>query len=304
VFSRKQRDVSGTTLPPIAIVGGGLGGLVLARILQIKNIDVALYERDQTRDARDQGGSLDIHADSGQVALREAGLEAQFRSVVRPGGQDLRVLDKTGVVYLDEVEGEGEMGRPELLQLVGRGSMFALADNKGFLTHVTADGRIHVYVAFRVAEDWLSTSGIPFEKPAEARAEILAHFTDWSPGLTALVRECGDPIFPRRLYLLPIEHRWQPRSGITLLGDAAHLMSPFAGEGANLAMLDAAELALALAETGDVDEAIRRYEAPMFERAHAMARESKANMELCISVDGARRLADLMASFRQQNGTP
>ena len=80
-------------------------------------------------------------------------------------------------------------------------------------------------------------------------------------------------------------------------------MSPFAGEGANLAMLDAAELALALAETRGVDAAIRRYEAPMFERAHEMARESAGNMELCMATDGARRLADRMASMHRQIGT-
>jgi hypothetical protein len=37
---------------------------------------------------------------------------------------------------------------------------------------------------------------------------------------------------------------------------------------------------------------------------HAMARESEVGMGLCFSVDGARRSADRMASFHQQNGVP
>lgn len=70
----------------LAIMGAGLGGLTLARVLQKHGIDAVIFERDASRDARSQGGSLDMHAEAGQRALRDAGLEAQFRSIARPEG--------------------------------------------------------------------------------------------------------------------------------------------------------------------------------------------------------------------------
>ena len=54
----------------IAIVGGGLGGPVLARVLQLHGIASTVYELDASPDARHQGGMLDMHEESGQRALR------------------------------------------------------------------------------------------------------------------------------------------------------------------------------------------------------------------------------------------
>ncbi|GAA5021661.1 hypothetical protein GCM10025734_77170 [Kitasatospora paranensis] len=82
---------------------------------------------------------------------------------------------------------------------------------------------------------------------------------------------------------------------MTLLGDAAHLMSPFAGEGANLAMLDGAELAGAVAaHPGDVEGALAAYEAALFPRSEASAEASAGGMELCFGPDAARALAAMM----------
>ena len=58
----------------IAIVGGGPGGLTLARLLQQGGANVTVYERDQSRSARVQGSALDLHEDSGLAALGAAGL--------------------------------------------------------------------------------------------------------------------------------------------------------------------------------------------------------------------------------------
>jgi 2-polyprenyl-6-methoxyphenol hydroxylase-like FAD-dependent oxidoreductase len=77
----------------IAVVGAGLGGLVLARVLQLYGIAVTVFEREPTSSSRGQGGSLDMHPESGQYALETAQLTAQFRKVARPEGEEMKILD-------------------------------------------------------------------------------------------------------------------------------------------------------------------------------------------------------------------
>jgi 2-polyprenyl-6-methoxyphenol hydroxylase-like FAD-dependent oxidoreductase len=101
-----------TTHHPIAVIGAGLGGLTLARVLQQHGIQAAVFERDASPAVRTQGGMLDIHEDSGQLALHAAGLYEQFRDLIHSGGEATRILDKDAVVHMSE--DHGESGRPEV----------------------------------------------------------------------------------------------------------------------------------------------------------------------------------------------
>ncbi|MER5862038.1 FAD-dependent monooxygenase [Kitasatospora sp. NPDC002040] len=378
-----------TTTPRIAIVGGGLGGLTLARVLQVHGIAATVYEGESARTARGQGGTLDLRPGTGQRALELAGLTGGFLAAARPEGQDLRLVDKHNVLLRELIPEEGELARPEidrgvlrdllldsldpgavrwghrldravpvgggrhelrfedgtvetcellvgadgawsrvrpllhdttpgytgvtfvelgipdadrthpeLARLVGRGSLYALGDDKGLLPQRNGDGRIRAYVALRVPEGWPASAGVPCDRPAEVRVVLLDHFADWAPELTDLIRYGDDTVLPRPIMMLPIGLTWPGTPGVTLIGDAAHLMSPFSGAGANLAMLDGAELALAVAESAaDPAAAVPAFERVMHERVRPEARLASDNLELMIAPDGARLMAEMIDRF-------
>ncbi|GAA2873621.1 NAD(P)/FAD-dependent oxidoreductase [Streptomyces mexicanus] len=103
------------TTPRIAIIGAGPGGLTCARILQRHGITAAVYDRETGPEARNQGGSLDLHEDDGQVALREAGLLEEFFRLSRPEGQEMRQWDpKAGTVVFHHTPAEDERSEPEI----------------------------------------------------------------------------------------------------------------------------------------------------------------------------------------------
>ncbi|MGD0131580.1 MAG: NAD(P)/FAD-dependent oxidoreductase [Bryobacteraceae bacterium] len=379
----------------IVVIGAGPGGLVFARVLQKAGLDVAVFEREVSRDGRTQGGTLDLHVESGQWALEQAGLLNEFRAIARPEGQDLRIANKHGKLLWDEIsepdvmsrpevdrprlrkilldslapetirwnyslssvgpaEGEGyvlhfengnsiragvlvgadgawsrvrpllsdakpaytgvsfiEMGisdvettHPKVSATVGRGSFFALEDNKGVIAQKNGDGRVRIYVALRMPEDGFAALGIGFTDPAATRSAILTQFQDWNPEITNLIRACDGTFIARPITALPIGIRWPSQPNVTLIGDAAHLMSPFAGAGANLAMQDGAALALDISEASDPSVAIAAYEKKMFERAQEEAQSSADGLDLCISPNGSERFAKRMQRVYAPHAAP
>ena len=363
------------TSPRIAIIGGGPGGLMLTRLLQVRGVPAAVFERDPHAGHRPQGGSLDLHVETGLRALRLAGLEAAFLAQARPEDQGDRLYDPSGAllyahdgdgferpeidrtalktILLDSLEegtvrwgakvtevrrgpgggfeviaqdggaevydivvgadGAWSQVRPLLSDvapaydgvvfaelgfeaethrfvddLAGRGKMFAVGDNRVLVAQQNGGGHIRGYAGWRapvaVARD---LAGAPADR---VRAEMLRVFEGWAPALTDMTRQ-GEFLGVRLLYALPIDHRWETRPGLTLIGDAAHLMSPFAGEGVNLALADAADLAEALA-SGQGWGAVAHAEAVIAERAAAAAEESARGLQAAFSSAGAQRVLD------------
>jgi 2-polyprenyl-6-methoxyphenol hydroxylase-like FAD-dependent oxidoreductase len=152
---------------------------------------------------------------------------------------------------------------------VGAGSLFALAAGKGLLAHRERGGTLHAYVQLKAPQDWLADTDAA--DGASVSARVLAEFGGWAPELTTLITDSDTAPVVRPLYTLPVGHRWARVPGVTLIGDAAHLAPPN-GEGANLAMLDGAELGRAIAtHPDDAEVALAEYEQAMFPRAAAAA---------------------------------
>lgn len=409
-----------STAPRIAIIGGGPAGLTCARILQLHGLHATIYEYEKSAASRVQGGSLDLHADSGMLAIIASGLEEQFKAKARPEGDQMRILDKDGQVFLDmksEDKAEGEEQRPEidraqlrdiflesldegtiqwgrklvrvettgdgdgdgnesvhsgthtlvfedgvteqadlvigadgawskvrpllsdktptytgvtfvegvienvdnrfpnLASLCGLGLCLILSFGRGLFAQRNSGGKIRIYATLAVEEGWAKKefAEASREGSKSVRRLLLSFFQGWNPELLDfIVHSDEEPAFwARPIYALPVDHEWRSKPGVTLLGDAAHVMSPFAGEGVNIAMLDALELAMAIADAWKVNssveslwDAIPSFEQAMFRRANRSCSFSANNQILAYNERAPHDFVEMLVTTRAREGPP
>ncbi|MFJ3904915.1 FAD-dependent oxidoreductase [Streptomyces sp. NPDC090025] len=177
----------------------------------------------------------------------------------------------TGISFLEARFSDVEDRHPELAELVGAGSAHAADGERALFAQRNSGNHIRVYIIRRVPADWLRTEGLAIEDTDGIRALLRDEFAHWSPRLQQMIFNNEGTYIDRPILALPAPHTWTPDPTVTLLGDAAHLMPPL-GVGVNLAMLDAAELALALANSATVADAVRSYETTMLPRSTETAK--------------------------------
>ena len=380
----------------IAIIGGGPGGLTLAKLLQLKGVDVNVYERDLNKNARVQGSPLDLHDESGLAALRKAGLLDDFKNNFMVGADQSTITNHKAEIFFSDhgQKQEGNFGdehfRPEidrgvlrkillealdpetiiwnshflsmtkqnegwLLHFKNKESIYAdivigadganskirpiLTDIKPFYSGITmlegnvyeaekkvpniskilrggkimafgnkqdilmgqkANGEIGFYASFKTEENWATTCDIDFSDKYEVLKWFKKEYPEWSSVWYELFENSSTPFIPRPIYCMPLDQTWKTVENLTIIGDAAHLMPPFAGEGVNMAMLDALELSEALTSSqfNSIESAIAGYEMNMFKRASQMAQESLENGERMHSENALETMLDFFSGHK------
>lgn len=372
-------------LKHIAIVGAGPGGLMLGLLLQRQGFSFTIYERGYQNMHSDRGGSLDIHDDSGQLPLKEAGIFENFRKHARYEGEDTRIVNKDGeILYDEDAEGEGnrpeidrgklcdiimeqihpenikygfkfekliqrdngevelvfengttvmtdlvigadgafsqirshltnakpeytgismiemnsdENEHPDLLKFNKNGKLIGLGGDQAILGQRNGDGRIMAYISFKTKYEKLDEyRNLSLDTLKE---RLLAEYSDWDSELKNYIAYSYDDIKFRRIYKLPIGLTWATQPNITIIGDAAHLMSPFAGEGVNMALYDAYLLAESFKNFNNLTEVLKVYEQQMFETTKVHAKESQDNLEIFFSENGAEKMAQFFLDVEE-----
>lgn len=199
-------------------------------------------------------------------------------SKIRPYLTDIKPV-YSGIIML-----EGNVSKeaaPQIDAMIKGGKIMAFGNTKNILLGQKGNGDLGFYASFKADENWPADSGLDFSDNAQMLQWFKTEYSEWSPVWNELFENAATPFIPRLIYAMPADQTWKTQANLTLIGDAAHVMPPFAGEGANMAMLDALELSEYLTNDtySTLQEAISSYELHMRKRAAIATQESLENGE-------------------------
>ncbi|QIH37207.1 FAD-dependent monooxygenase [Sphingobacterium sp. DR205] len=370
----------------IAIVGGGMGGLTLARLLQMRGANVQVYERDIDRGVRVQGSTLDLHEGTGLEAITRAGLIDEFYKYHRPTASKLRIVDNklhvkfddhdhitavaenrpeidraplrdillnslsTDTVVWDrhfvsmEKKGEGwklqfkngqtayadlviaadganskirpylnapnpiysgitlvegniydaQKNAPKLFEFTKGGKVMAFGDEQFIGYGTKGDGSIMFVASTKAPEHVFNEQLNDANLKQQVSNWLNVNFSGWGEGWEEFFANENVCFIPRPQYYFPLDQSWTTQSNLTMIGDAAHRMPPFAGEGANVAMQDAFELAACLTEGNfeSLELALSYFEKQMIRRGAEATKDTLENSDRMHSATALQQMLD------------
>ena len=187
----------------------------------------------------------------------------------------------TGVTAVEGNVYDSAIKTPKVDSLLKGGKIFAYGNSNTLITSSQGDGSLSFFASFKAKRNWVRDCGIDFQNKEQVFAWFKKDFPEWGMLWYELFEQAEMPFVPRPIYCMPLDQTWEPLANLTILGDAAHLMPPFAGEGVNMAMLDALELSNCLCsdQFPDTVSAIAAYETQMRIRGADAAKRSLNNTE-------------------------
>jgi 2-polyprenyl-6-methoxyphenol hydroxylase-like FAD-dependent oxidoreductase len=232
------------------------------------------------------------------IAIGSDGANSRLRELVTPIRPEY-----VGVSLVEVLVPAAEETIPVLWSLLGGAALIALGGKRTIGMGTKPDGSVLVYAGLKTHDDRARQSLERASSPEQRVAWFHANFNGWSELWEPLFREAASMVW-RPLLTCPSDQHWDPKPNVTLIGDAAHVMPPYAGEGVNMAMLDALVLSRLLLNEKSSSSAIAMYEAEMFARMRHMTEDTMVNTEMFYATDAADRVVSLFRSFGGTEADP